>query len=132
MSEKHDCCKQIWDSTKDRWHRTTHQCTRAGKFEVEGKWYCGVHNPNKDANKPRCPRPYKWSKDGICGTILRSDAPFCSSCMDSRQEVSGKLTPLFAAIARMEAANQDTTIARNVAIEYAAGWQIEMPWEAAT
>lgn len=29
-----------------------HPCDHPGKVEVDGKWYCGVHNPNRE-NKVR-------------------------------------------------------------------------------
>ena len=45
MSEKHICCDQVWVQT-GRWgHRSP--CGKTAKFERDGKWYCGIHDPEK-------------------------------------------------------------------------------------
>ena len=31
----------------------THQCTKPGKMQHDGKWYCGVHNPERKAERER-------------------------------------------------------------------------------
>jgi len=33
-------------------------CGRTGKFEVNGKWYCGIHNPNKAKTKAQIRAEY--------------------------------------------------------------------------
>jgi hypothetical protein len=38
---KHKCCAKIWDSI---W-RKHKPCSRFGKLEREGKWYCATHDP---------------------------------------------------------------------------------------
>ncbi len=40
------CCKVVWDGA---WR--SHHCGKPAKLEVDGKWYCGVHNPNKPPTK---------------------------------------------------------------------------------
>lgn len=37
------CSARVYD--KWRIDVSGHQCTRAAKVEVEGKWYCGTHEP---------------------------------------------------------------------------------------
>lgn len=37
--EKHQCCGQIWQN----YHYSS--CSRNGKVERDGKWYCGTHDP---------------------------------------------------------------------------------------
>ena len=39
------CCGQVWSGYRHA------KCDRKAKFEVNGKWYCGIHNPNKGPTK---------------------------------------------------------------------------------
>lgn len=39
------CCGQVWIGYRHS------KCDRKAKFEVDGKWYCGIHNPNKGPTK---------------------------------------------------------------------------------
>jgi hypothetical protein len=126
MSEKHQCCGQVWSDV----FRESRNCGNRAKFEVNGKWYCGVHNPNKNADKPRCQAPQTWGK-GVCGSIIRNSDPLCSYCMKRRATINGNLEALLTAIAKMDAAGQDTAIARAVAEKRAAGWAIQLPWQEA-
>lgn len=41
------CCKKVWGNHS----YTPHACANAAKFEVDGKHYCGIHNPNKAQTK---------------------------------------------------------------------------------
>ena len=41
------CCKQVWGNHP--YHPNA--CGSAAKFEVDGKHYCGTHNPNKAKTK---------------------------------------------------------------------------------
>ena len=41
------CCKAVWGDGSYR----PHVCGNAAKFEVDGKHYCGIHNPNKAKTK---------------------------------------------------------------------------------
>jgi hypothetical protein len=43
MSET--CCKKI--SNRDAWHPVYHTCGKPAKVEVDGKHYCGIHDPIK-------------------------------------------------------------------------------------
>lgn len=40
--EQHQCCKRVHSPGGSF---VGHPCPNTGKFEVEGNWYCGVHNP---------------------------------------------------------------------------------------
>jgi uncharacterized Zn finger protein (UPF0148 family) len=44
-SETKECCERIWGD----YH--SHKCSRPAKFEVDGKLYCGIHNPNRGPTK---------------------------------------------------------------------------------
>lgn len=39
------CCGQIWSGYR------YYKCDKTAKFEVDGKWYCRIHNPNKAPTK---------------------------------------------------------------------------------
>lgn len=42
------CCKDVVGPTWSNW---PHKCGKTAKFEVDGKFYCGIHNPNKPETK---------------------------------------------------------------------------------
>jgi hypothetical protein len=44
-SETKECCERIWGD----YH--SHKCSRPAKFEVDGKLYCGIHNPSRGPTK---------------------------------------------------------------------------------
>lgn len=39
------CEQEIWHG----FH--SHRCENEGKYEADGRWYCGVHNPNRPETK---------------------------------------------------------------------------------
>jgi hypothetical protein len=43
MTTKHTCCAKISDN--DRWRPYYHSCGKNAKYEREGKFYCGTHDP---------------------------------------------------------------------------------------
>lgn len=47
MSE-HECCHEIIDGWSLCGRKS---CGRKGKVCVDGKWYCGIHDPIKNAEK---------------------------------------------------------------------------------
>lgn len=51
MTSKQQCCVEVWGEWR------SHQCSRAGKIERDGKFYCGQHDPvaikEKDEEKRR-------------------------------------------------------------------------------
>lgn len=53
------CEKHIFHFWKDR------RCPNPGKVQVNGKWFCGVHNPNKDEGKGKIGYKFsrKWTGD---------------------------------------------------------------------
>jgi len=55
MSEM--CCVKVWH---DYYFNKT--CSRKGKVQVDGKWYCGQHDPNAVAKK-NAERQAKWDRD---------------------------------------------------------------------
>lgn len=51
MSDKPKCCKMKWIS--DCFRGRSAQCEHAGKVERAGKWYCGIHDPEKNKERDR-------------------------------------------------------------------------------
>jgi uncharacterized Zn finger protein (UPF0148 family) len=49
------CCKTSWQG----FHSTP--CPRAGKVQRAGKWYCGVHDPDKQAARD-AKRQVEWAR----------------------------------------------------------------------
>ncbi len=41
--EKHKCCAKIYGD----FSYYTHTCGNTAKYERYGKWYCGIHDPEK-------------------------------------------------------------------------------------
>ena len=56
MKEKHTCCGEAWDGYR------FYNCGRTAKYEREGKWYCGIHDPVKVEEK-RAAREARWSAE---------------------------------------------------------------------
>lgn len=57
MSEaKHKCCKSIHSQY------TNYPCGNAGKVKVDGKWYCGTHDPEKRKARQEAQKT-KWDKE---------------------------------------------------------------------
>ncbi len=68
----HKCEKNVYN--KSVWH--SFKCGRPAKFEVNGKFFCGMHNPNKPKTKSQIEaeeryqeRKDKWQRDSILRTI---------------------------------------------------------------
>lgn len=49
MSTKHQCSKRVFSGA--RWDTGGHQCTKRGKVEVDGKWYCAIHSPDGETKR---------------------------------------------------------------------------------
>lgn len=67
--EQHRCEQMVWF---DGWHQ--HRCKYKGKFFVNGRWYCGVHNPNKKTKaqkKAEILNEYKAAKEAFRRKALR-------------------------------------------------------------
>ena len=43
------CCERIYSKNFD--DQRGHECVNNGRYEVNGYWYCGVHNPNRPESK---------------------------------------------------------------------------------
>ncbi len=56
MAEQHKCCAHKWSG----WHRI--QCSKNGKIEREGKYYCGIHDPVAIEAKSKA-RNAKWNAE---------------------------------------------------------------------
>lgn len=54
--EKHQCCGQIFNN----YHY--HQCFNKGKVERDGKWFCGIHDPVKIAERDAVKRK-QWDDE---------------------------------------------------------------------
>ena len=50
---KPQCCKRVWRDHRD------YPCARSGKVERDGKWYCGLHDPESRKRKDT-ERRAKW------------------------------------------------------------------------
>lgn len=46
MEKEHRCEKRVYGGSF-----TGHQCSNKGKYFVNGRWFCGIHNPNKKPSK---------------------------------------------------------------------------------
>lgn len=44
---EHKCCASVFG----KW--SSHNCENKAKMEHEGKWYCGIHDPVRKAEKDR-------------------------------------------------------------------------------
>lgn len=56
MSEKHACAGMTWDGWRHR------NCARYGKFERDGAWFCGTHDPvAKQSRLDK--RSAEWKRD---------------------------------------------------------------------
>ena len=49
MNDEPQCSETVYSG--ERWDFTGHQCSRKGKEEYDGKWYCRQHNPEAVAEK---------------------------------------------------------------------------------
>jgi hypothetical protein len=57
---EHSCCGQVWVKM-GRWGE--HQlCGKTAKFDREGKWYCGIHDPERLKAKS-AERIAKWQAE---------------------------------------------------------------------
>ena len=55
--ESEMCSERVYD--RESAYAPDHQCSRKGKFERDGKWYCGQHDPVKVAER-RKKADVKW------------------------------------------------------------------------
>lgn len=55
---RHTCCASIWDKYSFR----SNACGKTAKMEHEGKHYCGIHDPLKNAKKA-AEREAQWAKE---------------------------------------------------------------------
>ena len=63
-AEKHQC-EGIKRGT---WHR--HRCITNGSIERDGKWYCGIHDPVKIAEKRKRGKE-KWDEEWTKARAVR-------------------------------------------------------------
>jgi len=68
------CCKDIFVS---KWSGWSHKCGKPAKFEVGGKFYCGIHNPDKPETKSQIKARedlknsrYKWKLQAAAPEML--------------------------------------------------------------
>ena len=54
----HKCCAATWPAGA----RHSYPCSHSGKIERDGKWYCGIHDPVKRAEK-QAERTAKWNAE---------------------------------------------------------------------
>jgi len=50
VSEEHQCSGEVYVKGSGKYGGIVkyRQCTRSGRYEYEGKYYCGVHHPGMD------------------------------------------------------------------------------------
>lgn len=58
-----NCCAKVAKGS-DGWRTRYAQCTRAGKVEREGEWYCGQHDPQARETR-REASINQWHADAI-------------------------------------------------------------------
>lgn len=66
MANAERCCKQVYGGSF-----VGHRCTRLGKLEHNGKWYCGTHDPVAIEAK-RKKRHAKWDAEWKRSEELRN------------------------------------------------------------
>ena len=79
MTEKHQCEKQVW--IKGSWGRFK-LCANNATFLRDGKWYCGIHDPEKVKNRQE-KRAAEWkAKWGVIEAIDRRKYAERHYCMN--------------------------------------------------
>lgn len=87
MDELHTCCAMVRAGTWDR----QSLCGRSAKFETDGKWYCGTHDPTRVKEK-RASRDAEYDKKW---KAERDRARFVRACEDGiRIIAAGSIDPV--------------------------------------
>jgi len=63
--DEHQCCEQVFGGIVMGGHR----CTRKGTVEVNGKWYCWQHDPERVKREEK-KRQEKWKEERERGTAI--------------------------------------------------------------
>lgn len=76
---KHTCEKLIWNG--QRWLSSNHSpCGITAKVQHEGKWYCGIHNPIRLAEKEehrKVASNAKWNATKLKFSTEQARIHFC-------------------------------------------------------
>ena len=62
MTDKKQCSEKVWDG----WHHFP--CQRPAKVERDGKWYCGIHDPEYIKAKNQA-KEEKWEAENKANEI---------------------------------------------------------------
>lgn len=68
MTDKRQCCESV--RYPGNWPRY-HACTKPAKVEREGRWFCGVHDPDR----VKCAtdaRSLKWERERATERLLHA------------------------------------------------------------
>lgn len=84
MSEK--CCKRMYSPFSIRGI----PCSRAGKVEHDGKWYCGAHSPERVAKRKE-KQQAKWAERAAADEKKYAAQRHAVTCTDAiRDHLGGK------------------------------------------
>jgi uncharacterized Zn finger protein (UPF0148 family) len=56
------CCGFVASNKTHGWPGLRNRCTRSGKVERDGKWYCGTHDPEAEKAR-REDRERRWKRE---------------------------------------------------------------------
>lgn len=87
---KYTCCEEVCRD-RNSWRPTWEPCGKTAKFEREGKWYCGTHDPVKREEKRNTKRiawRQKWAAEEE-DRRLRSAAPDLLQCLKTAITIIG-------------------------------------------
>ena len=82
QTKKHQCEKRIYTGARYDWGG--HLCSQKGTIEVDGKWYCVIHNPVKVKEKNEA-KEVKWARE-------RQERKEKESRLDAERHYCVKLT----------------------------------------
>lgn len=85
--ERIQCCKSIFYSG----HFSSFLCSRSGKVQHEGKWYCTIHDPERVARKD-AERQARWEAERLRQRALwdyqNKVKAFTSECINAVQAIA--------------------------------------------
>jgi len=91
--EKRQCCIKVSDSKG--WH--SYPCSKPATVEVDGKWYCGTHNPVKVAER-NAKATEKWGRESNLRIAERIAGDACLSINpDNPQAVAESIKDMYEA-----------------------------------
>lgn len=64
-------------------------CGRPAKFEVDGKQYCGIHNPNKAPTKAQIAADANWELQKKKFRLERAAPELLALLIESQQDIGG-------------------------------------------